>query len=254
MKKILSFLIFTCVLFISCEKQNDSNAKLELSNSKQNWQSAKLDLNFKSSQNNVTSYLFSKNDLLNLTENTNIKKIRFVLGFENNKIALYATSVDSNNNELKSINSSVFSDVEFYSKIESLKFLKQNYSSSNTIINNHFITPLTAYNFITNWSNELKNKNSINEITSYNNVRIYHFSIEKEVIMEMLHWNNIKNISLFLGINEENKLTPILLGINNQNDFIIATSPNSSKTENSTDGGIFDRLDPCPTICDPIVD
>lgn len=249
-KIIVSFL--TIVVFVSCQDDEMKEGKIsakesDFSKFKESWIHSDLDISVSKTQRNTTCYLFSKEELSSLQKNSKLEKVRFVLGLTNGKLDIKTQGVDIKGENLGVINSTVYFEESLDSAVNKLANSSQEFPSNNETISKHLLNPTKAYDYINKWNTKLTKKSNLNATVSYDNLRINHFSIEKEVINEISHFTHFSYLGIFLGINPEGKLTTVLVGLD-ENKTIILPSKFSKTVDNS--GGIYDFTKPCPSTCD----
>ena len=102
------------------------------------------------------------------------------------------------------------------------------------VLNTHLLQPTTAYAYRANWQNYLASGRAIFDRVSYDGEQIRHFRIERAVVEDLVVHNN-GEIHLVWGLNEDEKITPIL----------IRTTYDNARNS----GRSYDFAQPCPEIC-----
>lgn len=252
MKKILFATIAFCL--ISCnnnESSDSSTSDADLQKFKKDWLSydiTNLVAGVNSKVEKTTkAYTFSKADLNNLFNNNELNKIRFVLGVVNNDLDIKVQGFGSNS--IGILNSEIFSSEKLDSQVSSLSTINSSFNSDNKIVMSHVIDANSGFEYINDWKYSI-NLDNINNTVSYDGNRIEHFSIEKEVVEEIMNFNGFEYLGVILGVNESGKLTTVLVGMDQDHNVIISSSQNL-RTGQLIDGAVFDRTDPCPSVCDP---
>jgi hypothetical protein len=241
MKKIKVYAIFTMIVFIlSCQKENtqDEISSITISE-KESWLTANLDAKFASSQKQVTAYLFSTNEMATLVKKPNIEEVHFVLGYNNNTILIEVIGVDKSGNELGTVKSTILKQFNL-NKLEEISV--SNTNKKTPLLTKHLLLPKEASFWINTWQKKLNTVSDLNEITSYQGSRFRYFSLESEIIEEMVSKGNT-NIGVFLGINPKGKVTTILIGLDQNN--AIKTSLTSKEADD-----VYDGTRPCPPCID----
>ncbi|WP_035653728.1 hypothetical protein [Flavobacterium saliperosum] len=239
------FTILMALVLISCQKEEggDKNAAANLTSFKNEWLNSKLDSVISKSDKNTVCYLFAKEELVQLLENEQLNKFRFVLGFTESRLDLRTVGVNGDGMQLGMINSTIIEDENFDSQINSLSSSAIQFRSDDEIISKHILNPETAYAYINKWNIILAGNGDLNDVISYDNMRINHFSIEREVMDNLSHLPNFKYLGVVLGVNPEGKLTTVMLGLNENRSIIF------SANEGVNSPSIFDHTVPCPKNC-----
>lgn len=174
--------------------------------------------------------------------------VRLVISYNDNKINFSAVGVNTVGTELVSFPSVVFIAKDLDNNLLELKNSFSGITSKNTVLASHILKSNLTYDYIQKWKKALNDGTKINELTSYKNDRIHHFSIKKEVIQDLINIQNVSNIGLFIEVNPENKITTVLASLNVENKIIIPSSWGNFATRT---GVIYDFAEPCPVKCDP---
>ncbi|MBB5636879.1 hypothetical protein HDF26_001705 [Pedobacter cryoconitis] len=72
------------------------------------------------------------------------------------------------------------------------------------------------------------------------------FNIDIAELQEIIHEIGVEKIRLYIGINDKNKETLVLVGVNKDNEDMISVP---GEDENTEESGIFDFTHPCPDTC-----
>lgn len=250
MKKLV-FTILGVISIISCQKDDIKSTTVDKSSMqtfKTAWKEAKLDLAISKKQGYVNCYLFSKDALSSIQSFEQLHHFRFVLGLTEGQLDIKTEGVNSKGVSLGSISSIRYSDNNIANQISKMSSAKNKFATNDIILKKHLLEPNLAFKYIQEWQNKATEKTKLNDIVSYDGVRINYFSIEKEVIAAISKSSNFQYLAVLLGVNPEGKLTTVLLGLDSDKTFSFSTS--SSK--NSLDSGaIYDFTRPCPSACDP---
>lgn len=123
MKKSIVYLLFTTVILTgsSCQKETQLENDLSTKSPEKNWLSINLNSKFADSQKEVAAYLFSTNEVLKVVNTPNVKKVHFVLGYDERTITIKMLGTTDKGSELIAINSQVFRDASYIQKIEQFK-------------------------------------------------------------------------------------------------------------------------------------
>lgn len=229
-------------ILISCQKDASQEDVAAVSTTqKDNWLTANLDAKFASSQKQVKSYVFSSQEFSELNSTPNLHHLRFVLGYENGIINIDAVGVNAKGKEVSRIKSKVsfaFSDED---KLANLNQVTVDITKKRSAtLNKHLLSPKTAFSGIEAWQSKLDKVQDLNEITSYDNLRIQHYGLETEVINTIINKSGVVNVGLFLGLNNEGKLTTIFVGLDKDNN-VKTSSPTSKEVD-----GVYDFTEPSP--------
>ncbi|MGX7668966.1 hypothetical protein [Flavobacterium pedocola] len=248
-QKIFSVLM---VLFlVSCQKEeasSENTVKSSLVSFNSDWVNSKLDSSLRKSDENTIGYLFSKEELNTLLENEQLIKFRFVLGLTDGKLDLKTVGVTKDGIQVGVINSMIVSDDNFDTQINGLSSSAVEFKSDDAIVRQHMLNPATAFTYINKWNVQVTENKDLDNVVSYDNLRINHFSIEREVIENMSNLPDFKSLGIVFGINPQGKLTTVLLGLNGNQSVILASEESKLEAE---DPSVFDFTKPCPNTCDP---
>jgi hypothetical protein len=248
-QKLLLF--FALLTLISCqnEEMKSKNAEtVSLAAFQNKWIQAETDANTARFNGFVTCYMFPKNDVLHLMETPQLKRIRFVLGVTNGKLDVITQGVNSRGTSLGMISSTVVSNRHISNQINQLATSRLRFSCNDAILRRHLLNPAQAYNYVNRWNMKLAENADLNDVISYDNVRINYFSIDKEIVQEIADLSDFKYLGVLLGVNPEGKLTTVLLGLDINRDFIILSQTNKGGGAN-VPPTIFDFSQPCPNTC-----
>jgi hypothetical protein len=245
MKKAFFFIITS--FLVSCNNndatQNVSSGS-EIQKFQNAWLNADLEDVFTTNTNTPKAFLFSKTDLLELLNTANFNDLKFVLGLTENKLDIKLSVLSGT--QVKTLNSEIYSNEILETQLNNLNSNDFTYVSDNSGINNYFINNSIAYNQYKNFA-AINNISVFENTVSYNGERIKHFSIERQVIEELINNLNFNKLAVVFTQNNEGKLSPIIVGLDVNNQFI------SSLTSNGRGGTgtiIIGGALPCPTHCD----
>ncbi|WP_298320929.1 hypothetical protein [uncultured Aquimarina sp.] len=236
-----AFIVFGLLLFVSCnedETTTETTEQLTEDVFAKNWQEADLSKFFTGAEMN---YPIATQQLKNVLNHKDVYQIRFVPGILNNELLVKVVSIDATGKVLAEELVKQFKDLTLQSQLEKLRtsnFDKE--SITDPLVSKHILPFNDAASYLNSWMQ--KSYLDIDEMTSYNGMRIRHFALEPVVIKHMIALES-DTISLFWGINQENKLTTVFVPISN-NSIIAAT-------KNGGSGPAYDFTSPCPNLCDP---
>lgn len=242
MKKITLWACSTMAFFMfSCQKDNVQEDGTPVASSKKEaWLEANLNTDFAASQKQVTAYLFSSDELATLVSASDLHHLRFVLGYKNGIIQIDAVGVSSEGKETGRLISKALIVSSFTDQLAVLNQFVPNTNKKNVVLNKHLLSSKAAYDGIEAWQNKLSKVESLDEITSYDGLRIQSYKVETVVIKDMIAKSGTANIGLFLGLNNERKMTTVFVALDKDN-AIKKSSPTSKTSEE-----IYDFTEPSP--------
>ncbi|WP_299439121.1 hypothetical protein [uncultured Aquimarina sp.] len=227
------------LLFVSCNQEETVSETIEQSTEDlfaKNWQEADLTKFFTGEEMN---YPISNQQLKNVLNNKDVYQVRFVPGILNNELQVKVISIDAKGVVLAEELVKQSKDLVLENQLEELRTTNINKESIvDPIISKHLLPFNNAANYLNSWKQ--KSTLDINEVTSYNGMRIRHFAIEPVVVKHMIALES-EAINLSWGINPENKLTTVFVPVF---DGTIQTKTGGSKSA-------YDFTNPCPPSCDP---
>ncbi|WP_163398859.1 hypothetical protein [Flavobacterium fluviatile] len=218
MKRMKIYFYVLIGLMLSCQKEtNQEEDNAVINAQKTEWLSANLDAKFAGSQKLVTAYLLSVKEMRPLLEAPEITQVRFVLGYADNTVQITLQGVDKSGNELGSVKSTILKNPDYLSELSAIKELSASKTSKKTVLlNSHLWSPADAFKGIEQWQQKLNTVDGVEEAISFEGKRFRHFTLEAEIIREMLS-KDIANIGVFLGLNQQEKVTTILIGLDKNN-------------------------------------
>lgn len=249
-KKLFLLLLVMTTMMACSEKENShiDNANLNAEASK-NWQEAELNNSFYLHQKNLSHYSFTSAEISDALSKPNLRNFRFVLGLENDELTIDLVGIDDSGNEIVRVSPThVFNSDDYSKSIDYMKDSPITYSSQRkqiSIVGRHLLEYNDTYKYITAWNNAIESK-SIDKLITDSGERFRYYSLEKEVVADMVSKNSVKSIALFLGVNSDNKLTTVFLQ-KDLNEQIITRDVTS---RNGEDGDSYDLTTPCPNLCD----
>ncbi|SEP36330.1 hypothetical protein SAMN05444671_0361 [Flavobacterium sp. CF108] len=240
-KRNFCIALITLLVTFSCQKGASQDEINVTTSQKNDWLNANLDDEFASSQKQVKSYLFSSQDFSKLTSSPDLHHLRFVLGYENGIIKIDAAGVNSVGKEINRINSKVLFATSNQDKLTDLNEVTVDLTRKRTaVLNKHLLSPKIAFTGIEAWQKKLDKVQDLNDITSYDGLRIRSYAMETEVITSIINKGGIEKVGLFLGLNSEGKMTTILVGLDKDNNI-----KKASATSKVVDG-VYDFSQPSP--------
>lgn len=238
-------MLFTTVILVgsSCQKEAQLESDLSTKSPEENWLGINLNSKFADSQKEVAAYLFSTNEVLKVVNTPNVKKVHFVLGYDEKTITIKMLGTTDKGSELIAINSEILKDATYLQKLEKFKTASFNKNAAKTdLLRAHLYSPQVAYSGINEWNKRLNTVTGIEEVTSYNGKRIQRFIIEVEIINEIVRKGDVANLGLFLGLSSEGKITTYFMGMELNNTI---KQQLTSKGESVTTD-IYDGVRTCP--------
>ncbi|MEW5675192.1 hypothetical protein ABGT15_02660 [Flavobacterium enshiense] len=242
--------VFALLLLVSCQKEEGgaTTGEASLASFKSDWVTSKLDASLQKADANTVCYLFSKEELNQLLANEQLGKVRFVLGLTDGKLDMKTVGVTNDGTYLGIVNSLMISDESFNNQIVALSSSTIEFESDDEIIDAHILNPKTAFAYIKNWNVKLAENQDVSNVVSYDNLRINHFSIEKEVIDKVSDLPDFKFLGVVFGVNPQGKLTTVLFGLDSERNIILPANEFNNREDYSP--SIFDFTKPCPSTCD----
>lgn len=249
MKQLFIALLALIAITACSENETPPVQSIEINAaSKQTWQDARLSSAFFENQKNVSHYSFDKKTIQRALEVSSLNHFRFVLGLKDDQIQMTMVGINDLGEEIVDINATPYLDPGYYHKsIQSMKTSPFEYSRArkNTpIVGKHLLSYEATYEYVTQWKDALQSRD-IEELITDDGVRFRYYSLEKEVMKDMIAQDNVESIALFLGLNANKKLTTVFLQ-KDFSDFLIL----NNRVRNGDGGGSFDFTRPCPKFCD----
>ncbi|MET0945932.1 MAG: hypothetical protein ABWY22_11020 [Flavobacterium sp.] len=243
MKKTIVCITLTAVFVMSSCQREVSKGKINLKavSEREAWLSAALDDDFAAAQKEVKTYLFSSEEFAKLTTTPNVHHLRFVLGYDSGIISIDAVGVNSKGQEVSRLESKVLYASSNEDKLADLNQVTVDLTQKRTaVLNKHLLSPKMALSGIEAWQSTLDKVQNLNDVTSYDGLRVQHYALETEVVNAIIDREGVENVGLFLGLNSEGKLTTILAGLD-KGDNIKKDSPASKVIDD-----IYDFAQPSP--------
>lgn len=245
MKKNIVNLLFAAIILVgsSCQKDAPLENDLATKSPEENWLGTNLDSKFADSQKEVAAYLFSTNEVLKVVTTPNVKKVHFVLGYDESTITIKMLGTTDKGSELIAINSEILKDASYIQKLDQFKTASFNKNGVKTdLLRAHLYSPQVAYNGINEWHKKLNAAKDLEGVTSYDGKRIQRFIIEVEIINEIVRKGDVASVGLFLGLNDKGKVTTYFMGMDLNNTVKQRfTSKGATVVSEVYDGGR-----PCP--------
>ncbi len=247
-KRNFCIALMTLLVTFSCQKDasQDDGSLNSVSNKKDNWLKADLNMEFASSQKQVTAYLFPAEELDKLVNTPNVDEVRFVLGYEGNTIQIEAAGVDKSGKKIGLVESTVLKDISVQNNLVELKKLTVNTTKKRSLLlNEHILVPSYAFAWIDAWQEKLSSVSDLDEVLSYEGTRFRYYSLEADVVKEMTSKKSA-NVGLFLGLNPKGKVTTILINLDKNNGIKKASQTSKDDTDD-----VYDGARPVPPYGDP---
>jgi len=191
-------------------------------------------------QQNISHYEFEVNALKILVENPAVNYVWFDLGVNaKNQITFTATGEDVNDAIVGQVASGIVAtktyqaDFSIFNRVKEVSFGDQF---------NHMLTNKDAYQYLTSMQ---EGYNNFEAILDQEGQRVERFGLDAMVVKRMLMTKNIHTLGLFLGKNNQEKMTTVFIGMDKENNLLIDAS-----TDISTAGKAFDFTAPCPNDCE----
>ena len=248
--KHLLVIFFAFILLSSCSENEVTTleAPSVSFDARSNWQESTLTNTFFENQKETSHYSFDKKEIVDALSIPNLIGFRFVLGLQADELQITMVGINHEGNEVVKISSEIYENSSIYdTPIQALKESPFTYAKSRInapFVGEHLLSYASVYKYVSKWQNALDSGEIKNVITD-KGVRYRYYSLEKEVIANMVAKNNVESIALFLGLNAQNKLTTVFLQKDVSNQLIL----NNSLLKNSENGEAFDFSEPCPNTC-----
>ena len=201
-KKIFSILVM--LILGSCQQEEISIKNEDdknLAAFSEAWLNSKLTSNLNRLEGKPTCYMFSKEELNILLNNCQLRKIRFIPGLKNGKLDLKVQGINAYGSGLGIVSSVQASDAKMDNQIIDLSSSVKRFRSNDELINSHLLNPRDAFSYINRWNIQFSANQDLNDVVSYDNVRINYFSIQKEIIAVIAAFPEFKNLGVFFKIN-----------------------------------------------------
>ncbi|RZS90540.1 hypothetical protein [Aquimarina brevivitae] len=226
------------LLFASCQKEESTEATASFPAQEElakNWQEADLAELFGTKNN---SYAITPKQLLILAGDQEVESVRFIPGVLDNELVVTFAGVTTTGEIMEKI--TIYPEERFITQgLKKCEMQQINKAAiTDTKVAQHAIQPATAYQYVMAW--EQKDVNKLEELTSYDGQRLYHFSYPASVVKYMASHTSSDYISLSWGINEKDKMTPVFLPLNADGEVTIDTK----RADNPYDSGSC-----CPPDC-----
>jgi hypothetical protein len=253
-KTFLPFVLFVTI-FLACvtdqltDTQINSEAELQ-----ENWKTTELTGAFYNNQIILSHYQIDAEKLRDITLNTLVTKFRFTLELnQNQELQIEVAGVDQKGVILNSFSTIINTDSNIKNSIDQLQSNNYTYDINPldlSLSDKHLLPYKSAYTYINNWGKSIQHQ-QIESLITYNGERIRYFSMPKEVVKAMVSPQKVTSIALFLGLNNNKKLTTVFIQKNSVSSLLLNTTYNKSGIyPDDNEGDIYDFTDPCPDLCD----
>ncbi|MBW1297182.1 hypothetical protein [Aquimarina litoralis] len=237
--QILTAVIF--LLFISCQQEevtSESTEQLNENSFAKNWQEADLSKIFTGKEMN---YPISVEQLKSILNHKNVYLVRFVPGVIEGKLQVKVVSIDAKGTVLDEELVLQNEDLRINDQLQELRTIVFNKETiSDPMVSKHILQFDEAADFVGSWNQ--KSSLDLNEVTSYDGIRIRYFSMEPNAVQHMAN-TEVEYINLSWGLNKDNKLTTVFVPI--------VDTKIAAKTKNGNNRSAYDFTDPCPNTCRP---
>lgn len=180
----------------------------------------------------LSSYRYKSSQLRTLLSDPALIGFRFKLIMNNNKIEAQVVGVDANGVEFGTITGTPYHSTISLNDLGNLPIVTPAQLFAQGNLAQHVIQPDETKKYVEKWNDLIFNGSNLKPYTSYNNVNIRYYAVKKGVIEALT--NNQSDALLLWGLNDNDKLTPILL-----DSKILANGLQI----------VYDRFKPCPPFC-----
>lgn len=163
------------------------------------------------------SFSFTKNFFEETINNESVDAYKFVLGVKHNKMQIVCMGVTDEGK----LTSPMFETGTLNTNAINLQGINENQNQYFNVSNiedldikKHILQIKDAIEYLNDWNSIFNNSSDLEEFISYDGVRIKHFSIDKEAIQFLINRSNVSEIELVLGLNSDQKMTPMFFGKN----------------------------------------
>ncbi len=248
-------ILLTAILFIACINDQFSETENNLPTLQKNWNQTELTTAFYNNQSMLSHHHIDAEKLRSICLQKDVVKFRFTLGLNlNQELAIDIAGISQKGRIVSSFSSVLNTENALENSINELQYSRYSYNEPSNATT-HLLPYKTAYTYINTWENAVQKKQIENLIT-YEGERLRYYSLPKQIVEDMISSKNVGAIALFLGINTNNKLTPVFIQ-KAYNGSLLLKKANSylGKTNNEGDpdpneGNIYDFTESCPDMCD----
>lgn len=240
MKKSVLTLVTALVLALIIVNQTNKSetvAFLEervISSEEKAWQQVPLEGLFQAN----AYYQFDSEELQLLLNDSSADKLRFYLGVENDQLQVSSGTVVAGvesaaliQSQLVSTNPIDWGGLEASSAADGL----------SQEVNQHLLDAHQAGTYVQNWTDAIHQSNGIEDLVAYQGTRIKHFTISKAAMAHLMNQEEVQDLALFWGLNQNLKLTTVFLGVDQNGSILLPNDKNLA----------LDFTLPCPIFCDP---
>ncbi len=205
------------------------------------WRTANLATVFSQSITGDCTYTFDKAFFTTTLGDRTLEDYRFAIGVKNNKLQIVCMGVDDNNEVIPSI-FKVGTLNTGAVNLEDVDTQKPPFDASDTEedVKKHILQIKDAIPYLHNWRNAMGDTAGLESKVSYDGMRIKHFTIDKDAIAFLVNRDNVTEVELVLGLNEDDKMTTVFFGKNGKNVIFDEDAVNFA----------LDFAKPCPSDCE----
>ncbi len=251
--------LLTAILFIACINDQFSDTENQLPTLQKNWNQTELTSAFYNNQSLLSHHHIDAEKLRSISQQKGVIKFRFTLGLNlNQELEINIAGVGQKGSIVSSFSSVLNTENNLENSINNLQYSSYTYRAPSNATT-HLLPYKTAYTYITTWEKALSKK-QVETLITYEGERIRYYSLPKQIVEDMVASKNVHAIALFLGINSNNKLTPVFIQktkngsllLKNDNYYFrtLNNDGNTDPVPDSTEGNIYDFTEGCPDMCD----
>jgi len=231
-KTYLGLLIGLCALMCACQEEEVSVVnEMPIETAADNWEKIVVNSVFTTTLN---GFKITKETLQEALAIDNVSSVHFVLETVYENLQVRVVGVAENGTMAAGV---VVLQESLEQELECLQSIKNTVSNTTKLSNDiayHVLQPSQAASYIQRWRLAFQN-NTLEEVISYDGMRIRHFSMPANVVAEMASSNGV---NLVWGVNPSGKLTTIFLPIFSKH-----------QTSYNEEDYIYDFTEPCPSTC-----
>lgn len=244
MKEKVTMLIAACLLMISCSQESKKSSELTtiaIETQKDLWRKTAITPKIVENQRKISHYQFDIYELQQLINRNGVSFIWFDLGLnENSQMTISATGQDRDKLVIGQVQSKIISTDHYTTDLSIFQKVGGVPSRTNRL--NHMLSNDDAFQYLNDMQ---KAYNQFEETLQHDGERVERFGLDALVVRRILMTTNIHSLGLFLGKNNEQKMTTVFIGKDKNGTLLIDDS-------SDLDGALsaFDFTSPCPDACE----
>jgi len=249
-------ILFAAILILACTNDQFSETENNIPVTLQkNWNQTELTTAFYNNQSMLSHHHIDAEKLRSISLQNSVIKFRFTLGLNRNQeLEIDIAGIDQKGVIVSSFTSILNTDNNYKNSINQLQYSSYTYRELSNATT-HLLPYTTAYTYINKWENAIQ-KQQIETLIAYEGERIRYYSLPKQIVVDMTASKNVSAIALFLGINSNNKLTPVFIQKTHNGSLLIKkenyylATLNNEGEPGTLEGNIYDFTEACPDLCD----